>query len=209
MKRLAIIGASGHGKVVAEIAELNGWSEIKFYDDDSQKKKINTWEVKGDIETFLSDMDYFNGFFVAIGNNQIRQEKTEYILSKGVQNLISLKHPSAVLSKYSKIGIGTILMAGVAVNSMSKIGMSAIINTNSIIEHDNIIEDYVHVSPGVSIAGGVFIGTHSWIGIGSSIKQNLVIGANTIIGAGSVVVKNVDQNNTVFGVPAKPYIKKC
>jgi sugar O-acyltransferase (sialic acid O-acetyltransferase NeuD family) len=203
MKRLAIIGASGHGKVVAEIAELNGWLDIVFFDDDIQKKSINNWEVKGDTKAFLSNKTKFDGFFVAIGNNHVRKKKTEYILSKGANNLISLRHPSAIFSKYSKIGLGSIVMAGAVVNSMSKIGMSVIINTNSTIEHDNLIQDYVHISPGVSIAGKVSIAMLTWVGIGSSIKQNISIGSNVTIGAGSAVVKNVKNNVTVFGVPAK------
>lgn len=209
MKRLAIIGASGHGKVVAEIAQINGWDEIVFYDDNPQKKTVNTWKVKGNIDGFISKSQKFNGFFVAIGDNTLRMEITKYIISKGVSSLVSLKHPSAILSNYTTIGLGTIVMPGVVVNSMSKIGNGVILNTSSIIEHDNIIQDFVHVSPGVSLAGGVQIGMLSWVGIGSSVKQNIVIGANVTIGVGSVVVENIDKNVTVFGVPAKPFGKQC
>jgi len=209
MKRLAIFGASGHGKVVAEIAELNGWSDIVFYDDDLNRKNLEKWMIKGDIQMLISDFEEFNGFIVAIGNNKIREEKTKYILSASVINLVSLKHPSAILSKYSEIGLGSVIMAGCVINPYCKIGEGAIVNTNSIVEHDNLIQDYVHISPGASVAGGVSIGRLSWVGIGASIKQNIVIGSSVTIGAGSVVIENIDNNSTVFGVPAKKNIEKC
>ncbi|MDC1387332.1 acetyltransferase [Candidatus Thioglobus sp.] len=209
MKRLAIFGASGHGKVVAEIAELNGWSDIVFYDDDLNRKNLEKWMIKGDIKMLISDFEEFNGFIVAIGNNKIREEKTKYILSAGVINLVSLKHPSSILSKYSEIGLGSVIMAGCVINPYCKIGGGVIINTNSIVEHDNLIQDYVHISPGACVAGGVNIGRLSWVGIGASIKQNIVIGSNVTIGAGSVVIENIDNNSTVFGVPAKKNIEKC
>ena len=203
MKRLAIIGASGHGKVVAEIAQLSGWSEIVFFDDDLKKKKLENWSVNGDMKMLISQMSNFDGCIVAIGDNRIRSEKIELILSKSVSNLTSIIHPSAIVSHYSEIGVGSVIMAGSVINPFSKIGISSIINTGSIIEHDNLLQDYVHVSPGVNIAGGVNIGKCSWIGIGASIKQNITIGENVIIGAGSVIVENVLDNTTVFGVPAK------
>ena len=203
MKRLAVFGASGHGKVVAEIAELCGWTEVVFFDDDVNKNKLEKWVVSGDMETLLSKAINFDGCFVAIGDNKVRSEKIELLLSKSVENLITLIHPSAIVSSHCKIGAGTAIMAGSIVNAFSKIGVSSIINTGSIIEHDNLIEDYVHVSPGVKTSGGVKIGAKTWIGAGSTIKQNLTIGQNVLVGMGSVVIKSVPENSTVFGVPAK------
>ena len=202
MKRLAVFGASGHGKVVAEIAEMCGWSEIVFYDDDL-KKNLEYWPVIGNMEVLLSEGMNFDGCIVAIGDNEIRSEKVELLISKGITNLVSLVHPSSTVSVNSDIGIGSILMAGCIINPFSKIGVASIINTGAIIEHDNLIGDYVHISPGVSLSGGVRIGKGSWVGIGSSIKQNITIGKNVIIGAGSVVLENIPDKSIAFGIPAK------
>jgi sugar O-acyltransferase (sialic acid O-acetyltransferase NeuD family) len=202
MKRLAILGASGHGKVVAEIAELNGWSEIVFFDDDSRKQKLEKWLVNGGIEMLLSQLANFDGCIVAIGDNKVRAEKSKLISSEDA-NIVTLIHPSAVVSKYSEIAKGSVVMAGSIINPFSKVGLSSIINTRSIIEHDSVLHDYVHISPGVNIAGGVSIGESSWIGIGASIKQNITIGKNVIIGAGSVVVNNIPDSTTAFGIPAR------
>ena len=203
MKRLAIFGASGHGKVVAEIAEICGWSDIVFFDDDLSKKKLENWTIQGDLKMFLSQLHNFDGSIVAIGDNQIRAKIVNIIISNKLNNLVSLIHPCAVVSKLSKVGLGTVVMAGSIINPFSKIGISNIINTNSVIEHDNLIGDYVHVSPGVNIAGGVNIGNGSWIGIGSSIKQNIIIGKNVLVGAGSIVLDNILDNAIAYGVPAK------
>ena len=203
MKRLAVFGASGHGKVVAEIAELCGWSEVVFFDDDLNKNQLEKWQVVGNMNSLISKVKNFDGCIIAIGDNKIRSEKIKLLLSKGCKNLVSLIHPSAVVSSHSKIGIGTVIMAGSIVNPFSQIGISSIINTGSIIEHDNLIEDFVHISPGVKTSGGVKIGIKTWIGAGSSIKQNLTIGQNVMVGMGSVVIRSVPENSIIFGTPAK------
>lgn len=203
MKRLAILGASGHGKVVAEIAKLSGWNEIVFFDDDAlTNKEIEIWQVKGDTETLISQLLEFDGCIVAIGNNIIRIEKTQLLQLKSA-NIVSLIHPSAIVSAHSDIGIGSVIMAGVIINPFVRIGLSSIINTGTTIDHDSLLGDFVHISPGVNLAGGVVIGSNSWIGIGASIKQNVTIGTSVTIGAGSVVIRNIPNNSTAFGVPAK------
>jgi len=203
MKRLAVFGASGHGKVVAEIAELCGWSEVVFFDDDLNKNQLEKWQIVGNMNSLISKVKKFDGCIIAIGDNKIRSEKIKLLLSKGCKNLVSLIHPSAVVSSHCKIGIGTVIMAGSIVNPFSQIGISSIINTGSIIEHDNLIEDFVHISPGVKTSGGVKIGIKTWIGAGSSIKQNLTIGQNVMVGMGSVVIRSVPENSIIFGTPAK------
>ncbi len=200
MKSIAILGASGHAKVVAEIAQLCGYEKIVFFDD--AKNHIEHWEVKGNTQHLIAQLSNFNAFFVAIGNSKDRTEKTAILKSNGI-DVVSLIHPLSILSQYAKIGAGTVIMAGSVVNAFANIGDDCIINTNSTVEHDCILANGVHISPNVAIAGGVSIGNGSWIGIGSSIKQNITIGQNVVVGAGSVVVDNLPNNTTAFGVPAK------
>lgn len=94
-------------------------------------------------------------------------------------------------------------MAGVVINSSTKIGKGCIINTSSSIDHDNIIGDYVHISPGVKLAGAVNIGRESWLGIGSIVINNISITSGCILGASTVVVKNIPESGTYIGVPAR------
>lgn len=202
MKRLAVLGASGHGKVVADIAELNGW-HVSFFDDAWPKnQQIGCWRILGTTEDLLSNVSDYLGVVVAIGNNVIRFEKSKLLQSLNIE-LVSLIHPRAVVSKHTLIGPGTVVMAGAVINPFAKVGLSSIINTASSIDHDCVLGDCVHISPGANLAGSVEVGALSWIGIGSVIKQGISIGKKVIVGAGAVVVKYVPDNVVVMGNPAK------
>jgi len=202
MKSIAILGASGHGKVIAEIAELSGYQKIVFFDDNKTEKLFEFWKIQGDTKNLISNLSIFDACIVAIGNNKIRMEKINLLLLNNA-NIISLIHPLASVSLYSKIQKGSVVMAGAVINPFVNIGISCIINTNSTIEHDCMIGHGVHVSPNVAIAGGVSVGDETWIGIGSSVKQNIKIGSHVILGIGSVLLKNLPNKVTAYGIPAK------
>jgi len=200
--KLIIIGASGHGKVVADIAiKMNKWQSIVFLDDDESIKTPMGLEVIGkttDAFIYKDEAD----FFVAIGNNATREKIQEKLIEEGL-NLVSLIHPSADMGTDIEIGIGSVVMAGVVINSSSRIGKGCIINTSSSLDHDNIIENYVHISPGVKMAGTVKVGKGSCIGIGSVISNNISICGGCKVGAGAVVVKNITEPGTYIGVPVR------
>lgn len=203
MKRLAIYGASGHGKVVAEIAELNGWQEIVFFDQAvAGLKKNGSWAVKGDFNNLLDQQPDFDAAIVAIGNNQIRSDKSALLRKAGFQ-LARLIHPTAQVSQYSRVGDGTVIMANAVVNPFSSIGNNVIVNTAAIVDHDCTVGNGAHLCPGVNLAGGVTIGKKAWVGIGATVIQQRRIGEESIIGAGAVVIEDVPSHTTVCGVPAK------
>lgn len=204
MKRLAILGASGHGKVVADIAECSGWGEVVFFDDAWPKLSINGhWTVEGDSQALVERLSSFTGVIVAIGNNAVRAEKLRW-LSDMSAPLVTLVHPSAVISRYAELGIGTVAMAGVVVNVSSHIGDGVILNTGCSIDHDCIIDNHAHISPGARLAGGVQVGEQSWVGIGAAVKQVVKIGQRVTVGAGAVVVSDLPDDITAVGVPAQP-----
>ncbi|ELH7810901.1 acetyltransferase [Vibrio harveyi] len=207
MKHCAILGASGHGKVVAEIAELNGYNEITFFDDRwPNLTSVAHWKVSGDTNTLLRKAKVYDLTIIAIGHNAIRISKQRELSLAGASFGV-VAHPSAVISKYANIGVGTVVMANAVINAFSNIGMSCIINTACTIDHDCNLADGVHISPGVNLAGGVEIGENSWIGIGSQIKQLVVIGHDTVVGCGSTVINNVASSQVVVGSPAHKLIK--
>ncbi|HGF5189207.1 TPA: acetyltransferase [Vibrio parahaemolyticus] len=202
-KTCAILGASGHGKVVAEIAELNGYTNIEFFDDRwPELHNVEHWSVKGNSETLLKVASHFDLTVIAIGNNEVRLEKQK-LLSIAGANFSVLEHPRATISRHSQLGIGTVVMAGAVINPFVKVGKACIINTAATIDHDCSLADGVHVSPGCNIAGGVIIGEGSWLGIGSQVKQLISIGAGVTVGAGATVVNRVPDFQTVVGTPAQ------
>ena len=203
MNNLAILGASGHGKVIADSAESAGWKNIVFYDDAWPKSEINgIWPVIGDTKDLIKNLSDYNGVVIAIGNNQERILKQTELLKHGAI-LVSIIHPSAQISRHVEIGIGTVIMAGAVINVDTKLGECCIVNTGATIDHDCILGDGVHISPGANLAGGVIVGEGTWIGIGANIKQLITIGNNATVGAGAVVINNVEESTTVVGVPAK------
>tara|TARA_R110001606_G_scaffold195473_2_gene343129 strand:+ start:12052 stop:12678 length:627 start_codon:yes stop_codon:yes gene_type:complete len=205
-KELAIVGASGHGKVIADIAELLGFT-VKFYDDAyPSKTNIEHWPIYGTGADLIA-LNTTNAtpidVVVAIGNNEIRQQKIK-LLQQNNFNLVMLIHPTAIISQYATIAKGTVVFAGAIINAFAKVGVGCIINTSAVVEHDCTIGDFTHICPNVALAGGVVVGSKSWVGIGSQVKQLVSIGDNCLIGAGSTVVKNIPDNVTAFGSPAVP-----
>jgi sugar O-acyltransferase (sialic acid O-acetyltransferase NeuD family) len=200
--KLLIIGASGHGKVVANIAlKMNKWKSIAFLDDDESMKVSMGLKIIGklsDAFTYIDDSD----IFVAVGNNATRERIQEKLEVTGA-SIPVLVHNNAVIGEQVELGIGTVVMAGVVINCCTKIGKGCIINTGATIDHDNSIEDYVHISPGVHTAGTVKVGKGTWLGIGSAVSNNVNITSTCKVGAGAVVIKDITESGTYVGVPAK------
>ncbi|HEX6236626.1 MAG TPA: NeuD/PglB/VioB family sugar acetyltransferase [Acidimicrobiales bacterium] len=204
MKRLAILGASGHGKVVADAAAAAGWDETVFYDDAWPRRRTNgPWAVVGDTAVLVDQLDEHDGVIVGIGDNRTRLDLA-HRLTKSNARLVSVIHPQAVVSRYAEIGDGTVVFAGVVVNVDSRVGRGCIINTGATVDHDCALADGVHLSPGAHLAGGVTVGEASWVGIGASVRQRVTVDRDVTVGAGAVVVSHVPAGQTVVGVPAKP-----
>ncbi|MCP4323692.1 MAG: acetyltransferase [Psychromonas sp.] len=207
MNRLAIIGASGHGKVLADIALQVGWSSVVFFDDAYPTlTSIELWKVVGTTNDFIESATEFDGVIVAIGNNQIRL-KIQTRLTQANCNVVNLIHPHATVSQFVKLGSGNVIMAGAVISPFVTIGNACIINSNAVVEHDCILSDAVHLSPASALAGGGKVGLCSWIGIGAVTKQMLTITEHVIVGAGASVVNDLTFSGTYIGVPARKIIK--
>lgn len=199
-KKLILIGASGHGKVVADIALNNGYSEIAFLDDKDNVTRCGEYPVigKSDSAQKYADCD----FIVSIGNACVRQ-KIQQKLEEQNLNVITLIHPRAVVARDVEIGRGTVVMAGAVINPGAKIGNGCIINTCSSVDHDCDIKDFAHVSVGAHLAGTVSVGERTWIGAGATVINNISIIGDCMIGAGAVVVRDIKSEGIYKGVPAR------
>lgn len=207
MAKLLILGAGGHGKVVAEIAShMKQWDEISFLDDNLELKEVNGYNVIGSINDYKSYKNEYEYAFVAIGNNKVRLSLLEKLIKYEFKIPI-LIHPFTAISNRVEIGIGTVVIAGAIINTNTSIGKGCIINTTSSVGHDCIVEDGVHISSGVNIGGTTTIGKCSWISIGSSVINNINIGRDVLVASGSSVIKDVEDGVLVGGVPAR-FIKE-
>lgn len=200
-KSVVIIGASGHGKVIADIIQKSGDVVRGFLDD-----AANLPENVAGIPVLGGTADYEKytdcSFVIAIGNAAIRRRIAERL--QGQVAWYTAVHPAATVAGLGvEIGEGTVVMAGAVINPCAQIGCHCIINTCAVIEHDNRLEDYVHVSPGAVLAGTVSVGENTHIGAGACVKNNLSIAANCTVGVGAVVVKDITESGTYVGVPAR------
>ena len=193
--RLVIIGAGGHGKVIADNAQKNGYTDICFVDDTTAGTCMG-FPIIGTTESLSALDDGKTGFIIGVGNNEARKR----IAQTYDVNWVTLIHPSAQIGACVSVGKGTVVMAGAIINACATIGEHCIINTGAIVEHDNVIGNYVHLSPGVKLSGTVTVGECTWIGTGACVINNIDICANVVIGAGSVVIRNVRKKGTYVGV---------
>ena len=198
LSRLVIVGASGHGKVIADIAKLNGYNDIVFLDDNEAVDECAGYPVIGRSCDFAK---VEKNVVIAIGNAKIRSRIQEQYESQGF-HLVTLIHPGATIADSAEIGAGSVIMAGAVINPYAKLGKGCIVNTCASVDHDCVLGDYVHVAVGAHLCGTVSVGAYTWIGAGATVSNNISICPECMIGAGAVVVKDLDEKGTYVGVPA-------
>lgn len=206
MKKIYIVGSGGFAREVAwlieDINEKNPTWEIMGFIDENEaniSKELNGYRVLGNLE-YLNKQEraYVT---IAIGTGEVREKISTKIKNHEFPVLV---HPSVMLSKFVNIGEGTIICAGSIVTTNIDIGNHVIINLDCTIGHDANLKNYTTILPSVNISGNVIVGERTMIGTGSAVIQGLSIGSDTIIGAGAIVVKNIPDNCTAVGNPAKP-----
>jgi sugar O-acyltransferase (sialic acid O-acetyltransferase NeuD family) len=207
IKKIAIFGAGGFGREVAFlIEEINKkeylWEIIGFFDDAKKSGIVNDYKVLGRIEE-LNKIKEELYLVIAIGDPIAKKTIVQKIKNSLIKFPI-LIHPSVIISNKVEIGEGSILCAGNILTTNIRIGKHVIINLNCTIGHDAIINDYCSLMPSVNISGETEIGECSFLGTGSLIINQRKVGKNVIIGAGSSVIKDIPDDCTAIGSPAKP-----
>tara|TARA_B110000285_G_scaffold131740_1_gene147853 strand:+ start:5237 stop:5869 length:633 start_codon:yes stop_codon:yes gene_type:complete len=200
LNKVILFGYSGHSLVVNDCL---GHNRIFGYFDNEEKNE-NPLDIKYlgvETEEDLSQFD--NGVFVfpSIGNNILRKKIRSHYLSFNMKETNAI-HPSAVISRSVKLGLGTMIGPNAVLNAKATIKNGVIVNSGVIIEHECTIHDYVHLAPGVVLAGNVTVEELSFIGANTVIKEGVKIGKNVIVGAGSVVLNDIPDNEMWFGLPA-------
>lgn len=201
---MILIGYSGHAFVLYGILKAAG-KEVNGYCD-TNEKEYNPFnlayhgpESSEEALKILKQDD----FVIAIGNNAVRNSVYDELAQKNLHPSNAV-HPSSTIDPSVTIASHAVMIAAnVTINPLAKIGIGAICNTGSIIEHECVVGDFAHIGPGAVLCGNVKVGDRTFVGANAVIKQGITIGKNVMIGAGAVVVKNVADNVTVIGVPAK------
>lgn len=197
-EKVVIIGAGGHGKVVADTVLRSGAQVLGFLDD-SRGGSVCGIPVLGKVEDYGNYKDA--AFVLAVGNAAVRQRLAESMV--GVRWYTAV-HPAACVSALDvSIGEGSVVMANAVVNPGAVIGRHCIVNTAAVVEHDCVVGDFAHISVGAKLGGTVTVGESTWVGIGAAVKNNVTVCPGCMIGAGAVVVKDITQPGTYMGVPAR------
>ena len=204
--KIIVYGAGGHARVVLDVIEKSGAYTIAGLLDDSAELAGDVrsgYRVLGGSALFRGLIEEgVQGMIVALGDNLRRRVVFDAARVAGFE-MVTAIHPSALLGSRVKIGVGSVLVAGVVVNVDAEIGDNVIVNTSASVDHDCRIGAHAHLSPGVRLAGRVTVGEFTHIGIGAVVLPNRIIGKHCIVGAGSVVRADVPDGMVVAGNPAR------
>lgn len=208
MRRIVGIGAGGHAAILVEIARTAGYEVAELTDSNEARwgTQVLGVPVVGGDERLPSLMgDGVDAAFIGVGavrSTAPRVGAYEAAMLLGFE-LVSLTHPSAVVSASARLGRGVMVLPRAVIHTRADVGDNVTVYTAAVIEHDCVVEDHVHISPGVLLAGGVTIERGAFLGIGATVIHGVRIGAESVVGAGAVVVDDVPAGATVTGVPAR------
>jgi len=205
-RRLVVLGASGHGKVVIDAAARDGWEIVGFLDRRFEIGVFGGRPVLGD-EDRLSELlveDPRIRVFVAIGDNAVRQAAVErLLLSAPSARFASVRHPAATIASDVTLGCGSVVMAGAVINPGVRVGEHCIVNTGALVDHDCELGNFSTVSPGATMGGNARVGEGSVVGLGASMIHGVELGDYSILGAGGVATESIPDGVVAYGVPAR------
>lgn len=200
---IVVIGAGGHGKVIADILRAAGHSVAGFLDDDEALWGAE-WcgvAVLGPIASWQRWQPA--GLILGIGHNATRYRISQQLADGGHVPWINAVHPRATVAESAQLGSGVAIAAGAIVNPDARLGDHSIVNTAATVDHDCVLGAATHLGPGVHLAGGVQVGRGTLLGVGSVVIPYQMVGAWSIVGAGAVVTTDLPPNCTAVGAPAR------
>lgn len=207
MKKIIFIGSGAvTSEVISYLDDIERLSGEKIYEiygflNDIEEDFIEESEKYGlegkylgtiKDHIYLPEYAYFFGFT----NTEVKASIVSE-LDLNTLDFPNIAHPSVIIPKTAKLGVGNIIYPHCIIGPNCKIGNFNLITSYSFISHDCTVGNFNFLST-AGIAGRVTIGNGNFFGIRSTIIPKIVIGSNNTIQAGMVIDKNVSDNETVF-----------
>jgi sugar O-acyltransferase (sialic acid O-acetyltransferase NeuD family) len=210
-RRVVIVGAGDHGRVMLELLRASGTEPVGFVEvhpsPDDAARRVDGLNVIGNLDAPAGWAVATSAFVVALGDNRARREAYERCLELGLEPEAAI-HPRAILLGGARVTPGAMVCAGAIVGVAATVGPNAIVNTGATVDHDNVIEAHAHVGPGAHLAGHVTVEEGAFVGIGSAVREGCRIGAWALVGGGAMVIGDVEDGGHVIGVPARPAVER-
>jgi sugar O-acyltransferase (sialic acid O-acetyltransferase NeuD family) len=212
MKKIVILGTGGNCiDILDTLLDINDWQGVAAYEcigflDDNPAKWNQSFygiPVLGPLATAREISEC--SFVFGIGSISNFWKRADILAGMGVpdQRFETVVHPTASVSRFATLGIGTVVFQHVTITSGARIGRHVYILPNSIISHDDRIGDFTCIAGGVCISGNVQVGPGCYLGTNATIKDGVQVGEACLIGMGSVVLQDVPDNSIVVGNPAR------
>ena len=208
LKKIIVVGSSGHAVAVIDIIEKEQCYKILGLIDPFKElsTEVFGYRVLGGQNDIPRIVDKIGavGAIIGVGDNWDR-----YMIFKEIRQLcpdmkfVSTVHPFSHVGRGVSIGIGSVVMPGAVINSGAQIGRFCIVNTTASIDHDCILGDFASVAPGVTLGGRVEVGKYASVSLGVKIIHKVSIGEHVVVGAGAVVLEDLPDRVVAYGVPAR------
>jgi sugar O-acyltransferase (sialic acid O-acetyltransferase NeuD family) len=186
--RLLVVGAGGHGRAVAEAAELSGQFEVVGFLDDALPAGKSVLNVA--VLVPMGSMGYHRAAadqtIVAIGNNAVREKLMHQLAAAGLA-LATVVHPRAIVSPSAVLGAGSSVMAGAIVGTEARLGVGSIVNCGAVVDHHAIVEDFGHLGVNASMAGATVLGRGGWMQAGTALGYAVKVPPGVTLAPGEAV----------------------
>lgn len=205
---IVIVGAGGHGRGILEIlhaaAEARGLScSVRGFLDDAPgtRTSVAGLPILGSVER-ASELRTENRFVIGIGDPRVRAAVARKLDGLSASYATAV-HPSAILYREVSTGDGTVIGAGVVVAAATRLGPHSVINLNATVGHDCVLSAFATVAPGANLGGNVHMKEGAFVGLNGTVLPGRTLGAWSTLGAGSVLLEDLGDGTTAFGVPAR------
>lgn len=186
--RLLVVGAGGHGRSVAEAAELSGQFEVVGFLDDSMPagETVLGVSVLGPVASMAHHRAAADQAIVAIGNNAVREKLKQQLAAAGFK-WATVVHPRAIVSPSAVLGAGSAVMAGAIVGTEARLGVVSIVNCGAVVDHHATVEDFGHLGVSASMAGGTVLGRGAWMQAGAALGYGVKVPGGVTLAPGEAL----------------------